>query len=156
MPVDYDLPAEGMIYQRDQYAKGGIGRRYWDYRDSRILRHLPSEGTILDVGCGEGITLERLVREPGARRVIGVDRSSENWRICARHGLPIIGGSVFELGIRSGSLDACLFFEGIEHLDEPEAALRELARGLKIGGGGLGGFSHNLVFSLAGPAPGQG
>jgi len=155
MPVDYDLPAEGMIYQRDQYAKGGIGRRYWDYRDSRILRHLPSEGTILDVGCGEGITLERLVREPGARRVIGLDRSNENWRICARHGLPIIGGSVFSLGIRSGSLDACLFLEVIEHLDEPEAALRELARVLKIGGRLLVLFPNDLVFALARMATGK-
>jgi hypothetical protein len=33
MPVHYGLPKEGMIYQRDQYEKGGIGRWYWDHKD---------------------------------------------------------------------------------------------------------------------------
>ncbi|MEW6682300.1 MAG: class I SAM-dependent methyltransferase [Nitrospirota bacterium] len=155
MPVDYDLPAEGMIYQRDQYAKGGVGRRYWDYRDARILRHLPRCGLILDAGCGEGITLERLVRERGERRLLGVDRSEENRQICVRHGLPVIGGSVFELGIRSNSVDACLFLEVIEHLDHPEAALREFARVLKVGGLLLVLFPNDLVFALARLATGK-
>lgn len=155
MPVDHDLPAEGMIYQRDQYAKAGIGRRYWDYRDARILRHLPRKGLILDVGCGEGITLERLVREPGERRLLGVDRSDENCQICSRHSLPMIGGSVFDLGIRSRSVDACLFLEVIEHLDEPEAALRELARVLKVGGRLVILFPNDLVFALARLATGK-
>lgn len=149
MPVDHDLPAEGMIYQRDQYAKGGVGRRYWDYRDSCVLRYLPRRGVVLDVGCGEGITLERMAREPGERRLLGVDRSSENQRICARHGLPVIGGSVFELGIRSHSVDACLFLEVIEHLDHPEAALREFARVLKVGGRLIVLFPNDLTFAVA-------
>lgn len=34
MPVDTGLNKEGMIYQRDQYAKGGIGARYRDYLDT--------------------------------------------------------------------------------------------------------------------------
>jgi SAM-dependent methyltransferase len=69
--------------------------------------------------------------------------------------LPIVGGSVFELGIRSSSLDACLFLEVIEHLDDPGAALRELARVLKVGGRLLVLFPNDLVFALARVATGK-
>lgn len=155
MPVDYDLCAEDMVYQREQYAKGGIGRRYWDYRDARVFRYLPRRGVVLDVGCGEGITLERLARESAERRLLGVDRSDENRKICARHGLPVIGGSIFDLGVRSKSVDACLFLEVIEHLDDPHAALREFARVLKVGGRLLVLFPNDLIFALARIATGN-
>lgn len=50
------------LLQREQYAKGGIGRWYWDFRDRRTFFYIKEEKNILDVGCGEGITLGKLLR----------------------------------------------------------------------------------------------
>ena len=43
-----DADAMGQI---ERYNHGGIGRRYWDFRDRAVMRHL-AERPIIDVGCG--------------------------------------------------------------------------------------------------------
>lgn len=60
MRLDTNLAKEGMIYQRDQYAKEGLGVRYWDYRDKVALGRVAGD-RIVDIGCGEGIAIEKLV-----------------------------------------------------------------------------------------------
>lgn len=130
MPVDTNLAKEGMIYQRDQYAKGGLGVRYWDYRDKVALSHVTGK-RIVDIGCGEGITLEKLVRLYPDRQIVGIDSEPENIKICQIHGLPIQYGTVFDLPFEDNSIDCILFFEVIEHLYEPEKALAEIRRVLK-------------------------
>ena len=149
MPVDHDLPVEGMIYQREQYAKGGVGRRYWDYRDAAMLSRITTEKRIVDIGCGEGITLERLVRRFPDRTVFGIDRCAENVEICRRHHLPVLLGSVYHLCLSSESVDCCLFTEVIEHLDHPGRALDEIARVLDKNGLLLLLFPNDKVFKLA-------
>ena len=87
MPVDTGLNKEGMIYQRAQYAKGGLGVRHWDYRDRVALSYVRGND-ILDAGCGEGITLEKLVTLFPKSRVVGIDTEPENLDICREHRLP--------------------------------------------------------------------
>ncbi len=149
MPVDLDLPAEGMIYQRAQYAKGGVGRSYWDYRDAAILTFITTEKRIVDIGCGEGITLERLIRRFADRTVLGVDRCEENVEICRHHRLPVALGSVYDLCLSSGSVDCCLLTEVIEHLEHPDRALDEIARVLDKNGLLLLLFPNDLAFKFA-------
>jgi len=55
-----DLPYPDLS-QRTQYSKGGISRKYWDYRDQRIFSYIKNERRILDIGCGEGITLQKIL-----------------------------------------------------------------------------------------------
>jgi len=148
MPVDTGLSKEGMIYQREQYAKGGIGVRYWDYRDRAAFRHLVGND-ILDAGCGEGITLEKLVGQFSAARVVGIDTEPENLEICRKHQLPVQEGSVYALPFAEASFDTVLFSEVIEHLDEPERALGEIARVLRPGGRIIVIFPNDRMFMLA-------
>ena len=115
MPVDTGLNKDGMIYQRDQYAKGGIGVSYWDYRDNTAFHHVIGND-ILDAGCGEGITLEKLVKFFPKARVVGIDTEPENLEICQKHGLPVQEGSLYELPFADASFDTVLFSEVIEHL----------------------------------------
>jgi 2-polyprenyl-3-methyl-5-hydroxy-6-metoxy-1,4-benzoquinol methylase len=62
MPVDINLKQK-QIYQRAQYAKRGLGRTYWDYRDKVALSYVDERDTrVVDVGCGEGLTLEKVRR----------------------------------------------------------------------------------------------
>lgn len=148
MPVDTGLNKEGMIYQRDQYAKGGIGVRYWDYRDDTALRHVIGTD-LLDAGCGEGITLEKLVKLFPEAAVVGVDTEPENLEICRTHGLPVQAGSVYELPFSDASFDTVLFSEVIEHLDAPEQALREIRRVLRPGGRVIIIFPNDFMFKLS-------
>lgn len=133
MPVHPNLPQEGMLFQRDQYAKPGLGRWYWDKRDEAVLKWVAGS-RIIEVGCGEGILLEKTLRSnPGSLR-IGIDIEQMNVDICRRHGLPVLHGSAESLPIRESSFDTALLIEVIEHLRRPALVLREIFRILKPGG----------------------
>ena len=139
----------GELLQREQYAKGGIGRWYWDYRDRRILSYIQEEKDILDLGCGEGITLEKILRQFPDRNVLGIDYAEENVSICKEHYLPVRQGSAYALELDDHSWDCCLFLEVVEHLPEPQKALREIHRVLRRGGLLLIIFPHDWLFKVA-------
>lgn len=98
------------------------------YREyGRILRellvpYLPSnrEAEIVDVACGTGFAVHAL-REAGYTRVRGIDLSPEQVEIARGRGLPVERGDLFPyLEDRSGSLDAIVALDILEHLDRDE------------------------------------
>jgi SAM-dependent methyltransferase len=148
MPVDTGLEKNGMLYQREQYARGGVGKRYWDYRDSVAFSFLKGE-CILDAGCGEGITLEKLVALFPAGNILGIDTEPENISICKQHSLPAREGSVYALPFADNTFDSILFSEVIEHLNDPDRALREIHRVLRPGGRVVIIFPNDFMFAVA-------
>lgn len=157
MPVTPSNPHQAQLLQRAQYAKGGWGRRYWDFRDRVILDFLASTDTdILDLGCGEGLTLEKIMRRFPAARVRGIDVLPDNIAICRSFNLPVETGDVYDLNaIADSSQDAVLFIEVIEHLDRPERALSEIHRILKPGGKLIVVFPNDRIFKIARLATGR-
>ncbi|MDI6755683.1 MAG: class I SAM-dependent methyltransferase [Thermodesulfobacteriota bacterium] len=139
----------GPLRQREQYAKGGLGRWYWDLRDRRTLSYIGQEKIIVDVGCGEGITLEKLVSKFPDRQITGIDYSPENVEVCKERRLPARLGNVYELDFEDESVDCCLFMEVIEHLLDPLKALQEIHRIMRIGGRLLVVFPNDLLFKMA-------
>jgi ubiquinone/menaquinone biosynthesis C-methylase UbiE len=138
------------LYQRNQYEKGGIGRLYWDYRDKVVLSNLSNEDQhIADIGCGEGITLEKVTRLFPDKDFIGVDPLQENLLICARHNLKITGGDVYNLPFRNRSFDCVLLLEVIEHLSNPSSAISEINRILKPVGKLIVIFPNDKMFRVA-------
>ena len=148
MPVDVGLNKKGMIYQRDQYAKGGIGVRYWDYRDEVAFRYITGD-LIVDVGCGEGITLEKLLKKFPGKKILGIDPEDENINICKDHKIPVIAGDVYQLPFEDGSIDCVLLLEVIEHLEHPERALAEIRRVLRPKGRVIIIFPNDFMFKVA-------
>jgi len=150
MPVDVNLSKDGIIYQREQYRKGGIGRCYWDYRDKEILKFIDAgnEKTILDIGCGEGILMEKIIQIFPDAEVFGIDPSHENVSICKQYGLKAYDGSSYELSVNKESFDCVLFIEVIEHLEYPELAIKEIYKVLKKGGKLILLFPHDSIFKL--------
>jgi SAM-dependent methyltransferase len=85
-------------------------------------------GRLIDIGCGTK-PYERLVR-PYVREHVGVDHPDtphDRSRID-------LFGSAYELPVETGSFDCALCTAVLEHLEEPERALRECHRVLKDGG----------------------
>lgn len=135
MPVNIDPNDHDPLFQRDQYNRGGLGARYWDLRDAAALRFI-GEGDrfLVDLGCGEGITLERVRNTFPDKRVVGIDFLDRNVEICRAHGLPAEKGDLYHLPLAGDSVDVVLFLEVLEHLHHPDRALREIHRILKLGG----------------------
>lgn len=149
MPVDHGLSSKNIIYQRSQYQKGGLGKQYWDYRDRQALSFIKDEQSIIDIGCGEGITLKKLIKKFPDKNIRGIDYSRENVGICKKHGLPVKYGSVYDLKIEDNSVDCVIFLEVIEHLNNPRKALKEIHRILKKNGLLILLFPNDKIFKIA-------
>lgn len=149
MPVNEKQVAGPKLYQRDLYGAGGITKWYWDYKDRRIIRSIPVNAmSILDLGCGEGILLEKLAANYPRADIQGVDFLTENVEICRKAGLHVTQGDLYKLDIPDNSIDAVLFIEVIEHLADPKLALSEIFRILKPGGSVVILFPNDFIFAV--------
>jgi len=75
-----------------------------------------------------------LAKRYPSKKLLGIDYLHENIEICRNFGLPAIRGDVYHLDLENDCLDMAIFMEVIEHLEEPERAIREIWRVLKPGG----------------------
>ena len=94
-----------------------------------VIERLGS-GAMLDVGCGQGFESARFLSED--RTVVGVDYSAEavteaggRW---GRRGLQVAQMNALALGLGEGSFRWACSSHLIEHFDDPEGHVRELAR----------------------------
>lgn len=151
MPVNEKQVSGESLYQRKQYQKGGIGKTYWDYRDRVAISLLnEKDKQIVDLGCGEGITLGKLVKMFPTSEVIGIDYLQENVNICHNYGLKkVCKGDVYALDLADNSIDAVVFMEVIEHLEHPEIAIKEIRRILKLNGKLIIVFPNDGFFKIA-------
>ncbi len=85
---------------------------------------------VLEVGCGEGHLLELLSRRAPMGSCLGVDLSPAviAQASAAHPSLRFDVASVYELPFEDRSFSLVIACEVLEHLEDPEAALVELAR----------------------------
>jgi len=87
-------------------------------------------GAVLDVGCGQGFESVRLLADD--RTVTGVDYSADAVAFARDHwsdtGLRVAQMNALALGLAEGSFRWACSSHLIEHFDEPEGHVRELAR----------------------------
>ena len=89
---------------------------------------------VLDVGCGSGGIARRLASMHGAR-VTGWDSSpAQIGQAGANDNAVFRCGDWMDNDLADGSFDAALAIESLEHMTDPVAALREIARVLAPGG----------------------
>ena len=84
---------------------------------------------VLDAGCGSAAH----IRFPGSAQVVGIDISQRQLDRNASLQAKILG-DIQTYPIAAGSFDAIVCWDVLEHLDDPEAALRNLSTALKSGG----------------------
>jgi len=100
----------------------------------------PKGGTVLDAGCGTGRGLAHLRGAVGpGGRVIGIDVTPEMLAVARPKAVEsealLALADVTAVPLRSGSVDAVFAAGLLPHLDDPGAALRELARVTRPGAG---------------------
>jgi 2-polyprenyl-3-methyl-5-hydroxy-6-metoxy-1,4-benzoquinol methylase len=86
--------------------------------------------SILDVGCGEGFTLQKLMDRGIGKRLEGIeylDRAIEIGNKIHPE-LTLKQGNIYDLPYKDNEFDLVLCTEVLEHLEEPEKALKELKR----------------------------
>jgi 2-polyprenyl-3-methyl-5-hydroxy-6-metoxy-1,4-benzoquinol methylase len=86
--------------------------------------------SILDVGAGEGFTLEALRKQKLAKKLEGIEYMDDAITLGKKMHpqVTIKKGNIYELPYKPNSFDVVICTEVLEHLDEPNKALEELKR----------------------------
>jgi len=147
--VEEDDPA----FEEREEARGSDEKaledrvRLRDHRIGAVMAVLRESGAhrVIDLGCGEGLLLQALMKEPAFREILGVDVSHRALEIAARRlhldtlppkqreRISLLHSSLMYRDRRIEGFDAACVIEVIEHLDAArlaafERALFEFAR----------------------------
>ncbi|WP_038202405.1 methionine biosynthesis protein MetW [Xenophilus azovorans] len=108
-----------------------------------IVRLVPQGARVLDLGCGDGTLLARLMRERDCSGY-GVEIADGNVLQCVRRGVQVLqlnldeGLTMFE----DASFDVVLQIDTLQHLRNAEVMLRETARVGRTGIVAFPNFAH--------------
>jgi methionine biosynthesis protein MetW len=121
------------------------------WQDGVIEELIPGEASVLDLGCGNGELLWRLMKDKNVRGQ-GVEVDFDSVVECIRLGIPVMQADLDEglTGFPNGSFDYVILEETVQTLFKPLDTLREM---LRVGRRGLVSFpnfgSWNVRFELA-------
>jgi 2-polyprenyl-3-methyl-5-hydroxy-6-metoxy-1,4-benzoquinol methylase len=118
----------------------------WQDYYPTVIRLVPSNSCVLDVGCGRGGLLNYL-KEKKNCHVIGLDISDDAITACGENGIEVIKCDVEEDRI-PGTYDVIILSAVIEHLIDPLSVLNKVRANLNKNGClivGVPNFSHLMA-----------
>jgi 2-polyprenyl-3-methyl-5-hydroxy-6-metoxy-1,4-benzoquinol methylase len=131
--VSKDGVVTGNTY--DKYGSGNpVVRRLMGAFERTLdeLFELAAPASVLDVGCGEGVLVQRWAMRLGDGRVVGLDLEEESIQAgWAEHGAPNLEYRIMEaanLPFADGEFELASAIEVLEHVPDPEHTVAEMAR----------------------------
>ncbi|MCK4744785.1 class I SAM-dependent methyltransferase [Candidatus Parcubacteria bacterium] len=118
-------------YQSKNFLKRAFIKRFIR-QIVEIVQSLKISG-ILDAGCGEGLIIHNILRKIPKVKIDAFDISEQALEN-AKKILPnnnFFQGDITDIKLPSNDYDLIIALEILEHLENPEAALRELKRATK-------------------------
>lgn len=121
-------------YQTKNPLKAWMLKKFYRKLVTLLREEIPSLVTdsprILDMGCGEGFTARVLLKEFPGVSYCGMDMSRQAIAYAREKISPDLfsQGDIYAIQFPDSSFDATLSLEVLEHLQRPEAALKELLR----------------------------
>lgn len=136
LPQEMQQHAYSIMYRVEESHWWFVGRRkILSSFVERIVKNLPEQPRILDVGCGTGANLEMLSQFGSAE---GVDVSAEALEFCQARGLKNVRrGEAENLPYDDNYFDLVTGLDVVEHLDDDVGGLKEMRRVLHPGGRAL-------------------
>ncbi len=125
-PYTPKLEAEGWLRRLDR--RYGLRKRC-----HAVTRRVP-RGRLLDVGCATGDFLDEMRRVPGWS-VVGIEPGAAAARYARlQQGLDVVEGTLNDSPFADRTFDAVTVWDVLEHVYDPRAVIRSLARLLRPGG----------------------
>ena len=127
--TDADSQFTGKYENSGRAARWLIDRFYAAVID--MLAPVDAGASLLVVGCGAGYSTQYLRAALAPGQELRATDVGDTLLVAARDRNPGIGffqSSVYRLPLPDKSVDAVVMLEVLEHLDDPDAALAELAR----------------------------
>ena len=108
-----------------------------------ITQLVPEGSHVLDLGCGDGTLLEKLMRRRGCTGY-GIEIDDDNVLACVRRGVNVLQLNLHEglKAFQDQSFDVVLQIDTLQHLRNAEVMLRETARVGRIGIIAFPNFAH--------------
>jgi methionine biosynthesis protein MetW len=113
---------------------------------SVILDLIPAGTKVLDLGCGDGSLLVKLVRQKGVTGR-GIEISEEGVRACIAKGLTVMQGDI-DKGLRdypNNSFDYVILNQTLQAVKKPDVVLSEI---LRVGKKGIVGFPNFAYWKM--------
>ena len=119
---------ETLLHRENIYGSGPPIRDPGIEATNLILGYLPERASVVDVGCGAGAYGPVLIA--AGHDWLGLESSPHCWEILAERQLPYrrVDPASPTLPCRAGEWDCGICIEVLEHIQEPEPFLSEIAR----------------------------
>ncbi len=103
------------------------------------LIKMPQKGDILDIGCGGGYNIKRMLSKCPEGRIVGFDVSDESVKKAravnkAESRVEIVQGSVAKMPFKDGEFDLVTAFETVFFWPDTKENIKEVFRVVKSGG----------------------
>ena len=132
---NYRFWAEHIFPASEDKRREKIHRPMLDYIVDASRRHQVPMGRLIEIGPGFGTFAALASNSKNFEQVVAVERTPEMAQACRDRGVNVIEGAVEEIAPETiGLADVLVSFEVIEHLFDPGAFVRMVARMLRAGG----------------------
>lgn len=135
---------ELMLYYDDSYYSTNKAKfsssveKYIDIfrkkKAGRVVKYLPENGSVLDIGCGNGRFL-KYISQHGLYKLLGTEfEGNSAKRASGIPGIQLKIGALSENDFLAESIDVVTMFHVFEHLQEPRKMLQIISSIIKVNG----------------------